>query len=192
VTPRARSDAPARVYPSAIVAPGAELGPGAVIGAFCFVAEGAKIGAGCRVQSHTSVWAGVELEEDVFVGPAVAFTNVAHPRAGFVRAPDWDLTHVGRGATLGAGAVLVAPLRVGTCAMVGAGSVVTRDVPAYAVVVGNPARVVGWACACGDTLARAETDPPREARCVTCARRYARDGAGLREVEPSTEPRAPR
>jgi len=182
VTPRARTFAPARVYPSAIVAPGAELGPGAVIGAFCFVAEGAKIGAGCRIQSHTSVWAGVELEEDVFVGPAVAFTNVKHPRAGFVRAPDWAETRVGRGATLGAGAIVVAPVRVGACAMVGAGCVVTRDVPPHAVVVGNPARVVGWACVCGDTLARSGDDPPHAAHCATCQRQYAREGVGLREV----------
>ncbi len=171
------------MYPSAIVAPGVELGPGAVVGAFCFVADGAKIGAGCRIQSHTSVWAGVELEEDVFVGPAVVFTNVKRPRTGFVRAPDWDETHVGRGATLGAGAVLVAPLRIGVCAMVGAGAVVTRDVPAHAVVAGNPARVVAWACACGETLARAEGDSPRAARCVTCERRYVREDTGLREVE---------
>jgi UDP-2-acetamido-3-amino-2,3-dideoxy-glucuronate N-acetyltransferase len=180
VTPRVRSDAPARVYPSAIVAEGATLGRGAVIGAFCFVADGAKIGAGCRVQSHTSVWAGVTLEEDVFVGSAVVFTNVKHPRAAFVRAPDWDETRVGRGATLGAGSMLVAPVRVGACAMVGAGAVVTRDVPAHAVVVGNPARVIAWACACGETLARAERPPP-EARCAACERRYARDGDGLRE-----------
>lgn len=181
MTPRVRSDAPARVYPSAIVAEGVMLGRGAIIGAFCFVAEGAKIGAGCRLQSHTSVWAGVTLEEDVLVGSAVVFTNVKHPRAAFVRAPDWDETRVGRGATLGAGAILVAPVRVGECAMVGAGAVVTRDVPAHAVVVGNPARVVAWASACGETLVRAE-GPPLEARCATCDRRYARDGNGLREI----------
>ena len=178
--PRARSDAPARVYPSAIVAPGVELLPDTVIGAFCFVAEGAKIGAGCRVQSHTSVWAGVALDEDVFVGPAVVFTNVKHPRASFVRAPDWDATRVGRGATLGAGSVLVAPVRVGVCAMVGAGAVVTRDVPPHGVVVGNPARLVAWACVCGETLARASGDPPPEAQCATCDRRYTREGTGLK------------
>ncbi len=144
MTPRERKGAPAHVYPTAIVRPGVLLGPDAVIGAFCFVAEGAKIGAGCRLQSHTSVWSGVELEEDVFVGPAVAFTNVKHPRADFVRAPSWDETRVGRGATLGAAAVLVAPVRVGERAVVGAGSVVTHDVPAHAVVAGNPARVIGW------------------------------------------------
>ena len=112
------------------------------------------MGARCRIQSHTSVWAGVTLEEDVFVGPSVVFTNVKRPRAAFVRAPDWDETHVGRGATLGAGCVLVAPIRVGELAMVGAGAVVTRDVPAHAIVVGNPARVVGWVSETGERLAK--------------------------------------
>jgi UDP-2-acetamido-3-amino-2,3-dideoxy-glucuronate N-acetyltransferase len=130
-----------------------------VIGAFCFVAKGAVVGDGTRIQSHTSVWDGVELAEDVFVGPAVVFTNVRHPRAAYPRAPAWDRTVVEAGASLGAGAVLVAPVRVGRCAMVGAGAVVTRDVPAYAVVAGNPARVVGWACTCGETLARGEAKP---------------------------------
>lgn len=102
--PRPRSSAPPRVYSSSVVAKGAVLGEGAVIGAFCFIADGAKVGARCRIQSHTSVWAGVTLEEDVFVGPSVVFTNVKRPRAAFVRAPDWDETHVGRGATLGRGA----------------------------------------------------------------------------------------
>jgi UDP-2-acetamido-3-amino-2,3-dideoxy-glucuronate N-acetyltransferase len=152
--PRPRSSAPPRIYPSSVVAKGATLGPGAVVGAFCFIADGAKVGARCRIQSHTSVWAGVTLEEDVFVGPSVVFTNVKRPRAAFVRAPDWDRTHVGRGATLGAGCVLVAPVRVGARAMVGAGAVVTRDVPAHAVVVGNPAKVVGWVSVSGERLAK--------------------------------------
>jgi UDP-2-acetamido-3-amino-2,3-dideoxy-glucuronate N-acetyltransferase len=138
------------------VAEGARVGADAVIGAFCFVAKGAVVGAGTRIQSHTSVWDGVELGEDVLVGPAAVFTNVRHPRAAFPRAPSWDRTVVEDGASLGAGAVLVAPVRVGRCAMVGAGAVVTRDVPAHAVVVGNPARVVGWACECGETLVRGE------------------------------------
>jgi len=138
-----------------------------VIGAFCFVASGAVVGAGTRIQSHTSVWDGVELGEDVFVGPAAVFTNVRHPRAAFVRAPHWERTVVEDGASLGAGAVLVAPVRVGRCAMVGAGAVVVHDVPAHAVVVGNPARVVGWACPCGTTVARGERRPA-EGSCPRC------------------------
>jgi UDP-2-acetamido-3-amino-2,3-dideoxy-glucuronate N-acetyltransferase len=156
---RARHGFEAKVYPPSVVADGATLGTDVVVGAFCFIASGAVVGAGTRIQSHTSVWAGVELGEDVFVGPGAVFTNVRHPRAAYSRAPEWDRTVVEDGATVGAGAVLVAPVRVGKGAMVGAGAVVTRDVPAYAVVVGNPARVVGWACECGETVGRGEGRP---------------------------------
>jgi UDP-2-acetamido-3-amino-2,3-dideoxy-glucuronate N-acetyltransferase len=166
---RARTGVEAKVYPPSVVAEGAVLGTDVVVGAFCFVAKGAVVGAGTRVQSHTSVWEGVELGENVFVGPGAVFTNVRHPRAAFPRAPAWDRTVVEDGATVGAGAVLVAPVRVGKHAMVGAGAVVTRDVPAHAVVVGNPARVVGWACECGETMGRGE-ERPRGAECVGCGR----------------------
>jgi len=166
---RPRTGAPARVHPPSVVAEGAKLGSDVVIGAFCFVARGAVIGAGTRIQSHTSVWEGVVLGEDVFVGPAAVFTNVRHPRAAIPRAPHWDETHVEDGATIGAGAVLVAPLRVGRFAVVGAGAVVTRDVPPHAIVAGNPALVIGWACECGETVARGEHMPT--GRVCVCGRR---------------------
>jgi UDP-2-acetamido-3-amino-2,3-dideoxy-glucuronate N-acetyltransferase len=166
---RERTGAAAKIHPPSVVADGAQLGTDVVVGAFCFVAHGAVVGAGTRIQSHTSVWAGVELGEDVFVGPGAVFTNVRHPRAAFSRAPHWDRTVVEDGATVGAGAVLVAPLRVGRGAMVGAGAVVTRDVPAHAIVAGNPARVVGWACACGETVGRGD-EKPVGARCGRCKR----------------------
>jgi UDP-2-acetamido-3-amino-2,3-dideoxy-glucuronate N-acetyltransferase len=164
---RERTGAAPTIHPPSVVADGARLGGDVVVGAFCFIARGAILGAGTRIQSHTSVWAGVELGEDVFVGPGAMFTNVRHPRAAFPRAPHWDRTVVEDGASIGAGAVLVAPLRVGRCAMVGAGAVVTRDVPAHAVVVGNPSRVVGWACACGETVAGGSEKPVR-AHCGRC------------------------
>jgi UDP-2-acetamido-3-amino-2,3-dideoxy-glucuronate N-acetyltransferase len=167
---RARTEAPPKIHPPSVVAEGAKLGTDVVVGAFCFVARGAVVGNGTRIQSHTSVWDGVELGEDVFVGPGAIFTNVRHPRAAFPRAPHWDRTVVENGASVGAGAVLVAPVRVGECAMVGAGAVVTRDVPAHAVVVGNPARVVGWACECGEALGRGEARPSG-AVCVRCGRK---------------------
>ncbi len=169
---RARSGAAPRVHAPSVVAEGAELGPDTVVGAFCFVAPGAVVGAGTRIQSHTSVWDGVVLGQDVFVGPSVVFTNVSHPRAAFPRAPHWDRTVVEDGASLGAGCVLVAPVRIGRCALVGAGAVVTRDVPSHAVVAGNPARIVGWACECGETVARGPERPTAAAHatCALCGR----------------------
>jgi UDP-2-acetamido-3-amino-2,3-dideoxy-glucuronate N-acetyltransferase len=151
-----------------VVEPDAVVHPGAVIGAFCLVANGAVVGPRCRIQSHTSVWAGVTLEADVFVGPSVVFTNVRHPRVRYPRAPRWDTTHVEHEVTLGANATLVAPVRIGHHAVVGAGAVVTRDVAAHAVVAGNPARVIGWACPCGETSAYGVT-PPADYRCKACA-----------------------
>jgi acetyltransferase-like isoleucine patch superfamily enzyme len=164
---RERKGAPPRVYPPSIVDPGAQLGLDVVIGAFCYVAAGAVIGAGTRIQSHTSLWDGVTLGEDVFVGPAAVFTNVKHPRAAYPRAPHWDRTVVEDGASLGAGCVLVAPLRIGRNAMVGAGAVVTHEVPAHAIVAGNPARILGWACVCGETVALGP-EAPQVMRCARC------------------------
>lgn len=166
---RPRIGAPPRIHQPSVVAQGAELGLDVVVGAFCFVAAGAVVGAGTRIQSHTSVWDGVVLGADVFVGPGATFTNVRRPRAAFPRAPRWDLTVVEDGATIGAGAVLVAPVRVGRCAMVGAGAVVVGDVPAHAVVAGNPARVIGWMCECGETRVRGEAAAAPPA-CPVCDR----------------------
>jgi UDP-2-acetamido-3-amino-2,3-dideoxy-glucuronate N-acetyltransferase len=173
---RPRTGNPPRVHAPSVVVEGARLGADVVIGAFCFVASGAVVGEGTRIQSHTSVWDGVELGKDVFVGPGAQFTNVRHPRAAFPRSPHWDRTVVEDGASVGAHATLVAPVRVGRCAMVGAGAVVTRDVPAHAVVAGNPARVVGWACECGETIARGP-HPPIEVACTVCGRTLVVTGA---------------
>ncbi|HEY4117525.1 MAG TPA: aminotransferase class I/II-fold pyridoxal phosphate-dependent enzyme [Byssovorax sp.] len=169
------------VHPSAVVDPGAELGPGARVWHFAhvsagarvgartslgqgaYVAPGVRIGAGVKVQNHVSIYAGVEIEDDVFVGPSAVFTNVTTPRAAVDRRGEFVATRVRRGASIGANATVVCGCTIGAHALVGAGAVVTRDVAEHAIVVGSPARRVGWACACGERLATGPS--PACARC---------------------------
>ncbi|HEY1956997.1 MAG TPA: acyltransferase [Polyangiaceae bacterium] len=177
---RPRAGAQPKIWAPSIVQEGAELGLDVVVGAFCFVARGARIGAGTRIQSHTSIWEGVELGQDVFVGPAATFTNVRRPRAA--RRRDFERTVVGDGATIGAAAVLVAPVTIGARAMIGAGAVVTKDVPPNAIVAGNPARIIGWACACGERLFQGISLKRAVCNHCECAWRPAPSG-GLEEEE---------
>jgi UDP-2-acetamido-3-amino-2,3-dideoxy-glucuronate N-acetyltransferase len=144
------------------VMPGARVGARCVLGQNVFVAGGAALGDGCRVQNNVSIYDGVELGDDVFVGPSAVFTNVKTPRAAVTRKGAFIATRVGRGATIGANATIVCGVTIGEHALVGAGAVVTRDVPAHAVMTGVPARRTGWACACGE-IARS-----RKAACAAC------------------------
>lgn len=152
----------ATIHPSAIIDEGASIGDdtrvwhwthvssGAVIGAGCslgqgvFVGPGVSIGHGVKVQNNVSVYEGVTLEDGVFCGPSVVFTNVINPRAEVERKREYRPTRVCRGATLGANATIVCGVTIGEYAFVAAGAVVSRDVPAYALVVGVPARRTGW------------------------------------------------
>nr|HEX4315625.1 acyltransferase [Kofleriaceae bacterium] len=165
---------PADIHPSAIVDAGAVIGDDTKVWHFVHVAAGARIGArcvlghgcyvgnvvvgdGCRIQNHVSLFDGVTLEDDVFVGPAAAFTNVVHPRAHVSRKDQLAATRVCRGASIGANATIRCGVTIGAYALVGAGAVVTRDVPPHAIVTGNPARRTGWACTCGETLPATRT-----------------------------------
>jgi UDP-2-acetamido-3-amino-2,3-dideoxy-glucuronate N-acetyltransferase len=133
------------------VMPGAHIGDRCSIGQGCYVGN-VRIGDGCRIQNHVSIYDGVTLEDDVFLGPSCVFTNVKHPRAHVSRKPAYARTRIGRGATIGANATIVCGVTIGAYAMIGAGAVVTEDIPPHALVVGAPARRVGWACRCGETL----------------------------------------
>ena len=175
------------VHPSAVVDAGAHLGPGTKVWHFCHVSAGARIGRDCvlgqnvyvastavlgdgvRVQNNVSLYDGVVLDDQVFVGPSAVFTNVVRPRAEHPRKHAYAPTRVGRGVTIGANATIVCGVTLGAYAFIGAGAVVTRDVPAYAIVVGNPARQRGWACRCGEKLSTKEPTAPR---CAACGRSY--------------------
>lgn len=180
---------PPFVHSSAIIDDDVQIGPDTRVWHFCHVSEGARIGARCtlgqntfvgrgvrlgegvKVQNNVSIYEGVEIDDEVFLGPSCVFTNVTSPRAFIDRKAEYLPTRVGRGATIGANATILCGNTIGSYALVGAGSVVTRDVPAYSLVVGNPARRVGWSCRCGVRL----PDAPRP-RCPACGAAYLVDG----------------
>ncbi len=177
------------VHPSAFVDEGAVLGAGTRVWHFCHVMPGAVIGRGCslgqnvvvmggtrigdnvKIQNNVSIYEGVELEDDVFCGPSMVFTNVVNPRSHVSRKHEYRRTLVRRGASIGANATVVCGVTLGEYSFVGAGAVVTKDVPAYALMTGVPARRTGWMCACGEKLPAGAAPV-----CAACGNRYHVDG----------------
>lgn len=146
----------------------ARLGADCVLGQNVFVAGGVTIGDRVKIQNNVSVYAGVVLEDDVFCGPSMVFTNVRNPRAHVERKDAFEVTRVGRGATLGANCTVVCGNSVGAYSMVAAGAVVTSDVPERALVMGVPARVYGWMCECGERLTGGSARPVGSTTCQRC------------------------
>lgn len=176
------------VHPSAIVDEGATIGKGSKIWHFChimpkavigdscnlgqnvFVADGVILGNNVKIQNNVSLYTGVTCDDDVFLGPSMVFTNVINPRSAVKRHDQYLKTHVGKGATIGANATIVCGHDIGPYAFIGAGAVVTKDVPAYALIVGNPAKQIGWMSEYGHRL---DFDADGHATCPESADKYS-------------------
>lgn len=176
------------VHESSYIDSPAEIGEGTKIWHFCHIAPNVTIGKKCnfgqnvfiasdviignnvKIQNNVSVYTGVILEDNVFCGPSIVFTNVLTPRSGFPRntKEDYSQTLVKKGASIGANSTIVCGITIGESAFIGAGSVVTKDVPDYALCYGNPARIKGWSCECGTKL----TFVAERSECTVCNKKY--------------------
>jgi len=158
---------------------GAKVGANCIIGQNVFIGSGALLGDNVKVQNNVSIYDGVVLEDGVFCGPSMVFTNVFNPRSFISRKKEFRKTLVGKGATIGANATIVCGNTIGEYALIGAGSVVTKDVPKYALVYGNPGRVRGWVCQCAEQIVfRSEV-----AKCQACGKEYEKTSTGVKAIE---------
>lgn len=189
------------VHESSYADEGCVIGPGTKVWHFSHVMAGARIGERCnigqnvvispqvtignnvKIQNNVSVYTGVVLEDDVFCGPSMVFTNVVNPRSHVSRKDEYRQTLVKRGASLGANCTVVCGNTIGAYAFVGAGAVITKDIPDYAMVVGNPGRISGWVCECGVKLATGPT-APAAATCAACGKKYRAAGSGIQRETP--------
>jgi len=179
------------IHPSSVIDQPVEIGEGTKIWHFCHVMSGARIGERCsfgqnvfigsnvrignnvKVQNNVSIYDNVFLEDDVFCGPSMVFTNVINPRSHIIRKHEYRDTLVKKGASIGANATIVCGITLGEYCFIGAGAVVTKNVPAYALMVGVPARQVGWMCHCGIRLSLpVSADKVMEAICENCGSTY--------------------
>lgn len=186
------------VHETSVVDPGASIGLGTKIWHFCHIMAGAVIGKECilgqnvfigvdvkignrvKIQNNVSLYKGVILEDGVFCGPSMTFTNVINPRSEIERKNEFQKTVVRKGATLGAHATILCGVTIGSYAMVGAGAVVTKDVPDYALVYGVPSKIQGWVCLCGETFCTSKTVSKKEVQCPACGRKYQKKLDGVR------------
>lgn len=168
-----------RIWHFSHIMPGCTLGENCNIGQNVVVSPEVVLGNNCKVQNNVSIYTGVTCEEDVFLGPSMVFTNVTNPRSGVNRRGQYSKTHVGKGASIGANATIVCGHDIGEFAFIGAGAVVTKHVPAYALVVGNPAKQIGWMSEYGHRL---EFDANGMAVCTESNEKYKLDNNQVYKV----------
>src|SRR5580692_4558318 len=194
-------DRPYFVHPSSYIDEPVIIGAGTKIWHFSHVMQDSRIGDRCnigqnvvispqvtigsnvKIQNNVSIYTGCVLEDDVFCGPSMVFTNVVNPRSHVTRKDEYKTTLVRQGASLGANSTVVCGTTIGRYAFVGAGSVVTRDVPDYGLVYGNPARLRGWMCACGIGLEFESGPNEGRSKCKSCGAEYQKVGQGLAPVQ---------
>lgn len=187
------------IHESSYVDDGAEIGSGTKIWHFCHIMSGSRIGKNCnigqnvlispdviigsnvKIQNNVSIYTGVIIEDDVFLGPSMVFTNVINPRSHVNRKNEYKKTIVCSGASIGANATIICGNTLGRFCFVGAGSVVTKNVPDYALVYGNPAKIHGWICECGEQLTFSEQGNKQTTICNVCKRSYQKFGQSVRE-----------
>ncbi len=159
---------------------GAQVGNNCVIGKYCSIENKAVVGNRVKIQNNVSVYGLVTIEDDVFCGPSMVFTNDINPRASYPKHGEWVPTLVKRGASIGANATIVCGITIGKWAFIGAGSVVTKDVPDYAIVAGNPAKIIGYMCECGEKMHFEKN----KFICKKCNKKYEKDENNIvKEIE---------
>jgi len=157
---------------------GAKIGKNCIIGQNVFIGSGAILGNNIKIQNNVSIYDKVVLEDDVFCGPSMVFTNVFNPRSFISRKKEFRETLVRKGAAIGANATIICGNTIGQYAFIGAASVVTKNVPDYALVYGNPGRVKGWVCQCAEEI----TFRSGKAVCKACGKHYKKDRSGVKPI----------
>lgn len=160
------------------VMPNCQIGENCNIGQNVVISSGVTLGNNVKIQNNVSVYTGVKCEDDVFLGPSCVFTNVINPRSHVSRKNEYKETLVKQGASIGANATIVCGNAIGRYAFIGAGTVVTKEIPDYALVVGNPARQLGWMCQCGEKLYFKDEN----AVCAVCSKKYVNTANNVKEV----------
>lgn len=165
VSPKAEIGQGTSIWQNCIIQEDVIIGENCNIGANVFIEKGVRIGAGVKIKNNIAIYSGVEIEDDAFLGPNCVFTNVINPRAFISRKHEFKKTIVNKGATIGANATIICGHTIGRYSMIGAGTVVAHNVPDYALVVGNPDRLLGYVCECGCRLGE-------DYICFECGKQY--------------------